>query len=322
MKLHLLALVLLPLVSATAAPRWRELARAGVAEARQERAGRAFRLLAEALRVAPEAASQARVLTVIGKVARRAGDQRRVAWARKRLRDLRGSRAREVASPAVAEARDSSRVAPAPAVVPGMEDAEVEAAVLAGLESDDPGFQLEALATLEKLSEAGDPIAAERLGELYLDDGLVSRDTVLARRHLERAAAGGRGWAAYRLAVLLRRQGSPAEEVSRWVARAAAAGVPQAGYEVALEVMATPGALEDPVRAERVRGLLQVAALAEHPGAQYSLAVCLGRGIGGLPQPEEAWAWMRRAAKAGHPSAQLVVGAEGAAEPTPGSQAD
>lgn len=222
-----------------------------------------------------------------------------------------------------------------------------------GLESADPALRRAALAGLEARAESGDVEARRRLGFLYLEDRVIARDVavalhylrpaaeagdvdahralglltwrgegvardpVAACRHLERAARAGDGAAARQLADWLRQLGERAEVVEAWLRRGAVAGHAPARYQLALEILGRPGGLEDPRQTAEARGLLQAAARQGHPGAQYELAVCLGRGIGGQADRTAARTWMARAALAGHPAARMVtgeVGAPGAAD--------
>jgi TPR repeat protein len=241
-------------------------------------------------------------------------------------------------------AEGGARGRPAPRT-PGL-ISELEAGIL----SPDPDRRVASLAGIERRAEAGDIEASRWLGFLYLEDRLVGRNVAVAvaylepaaaagdvdahralgllkwrgdevprdpraaRRHLETAGRAGDGLACLRLSDILREIGEDPEVVTAWLRRAAAEKVAEAQYQLALEILARTGAIQDRRVAGEARGWLQAAARAGHGEAQYTLAVCYGTGVGGYVDRTAARSWMARAAAGGHTLARMVLGGDRAAD--------
>ena len=165
-------------------------------------------------------------------------------------------------------------------------------------------YRGEPVAPLREAAAAGDAGAAHRLGQAYeAGAGGLPRSAAQAARYYEVAAAGGLPFASYRLARLVEQGVVPGGRARALQLNTAAAqgGVAQAAHD--LGVMA----LNRRDFAEAFRWFSQAAA-GGVPESQYNLALLYFRGEGTPRQAYEAVRWMRRAGENGVLPAQAALG--------------
>jgi TPR repeat protein len=155
----------------------------------------------------------------------------------------------------------------------------------------------EALKRIE--ADSSDAAAMTLLGELYRQGLGVAPDQKVATEWYERAEARGDINAAFALATQLLDEKSGKRDASRAGAlleKAAAAGHPAANYNLALTLLA----VNRPDADKRAVACLEIAAKAQVSDAMYSLGVLAKQGRG-MPASEEVAArWMKQAAEAGN----------------------
>lgn len=155
----------------------------------------------------------------------------------------------------------------------------------------------EALKRIE--ADNNDAAAMTLVGELYRQGLGVPPDQKVATEWYERADARGDINAAFALATQLLDEKSGKRDPARAGAlleKAAAAGHPAANYNLALTLLATGREADD----KRAVGCLEVAAKANVADAMHALGILAKQGRG-MPASEEVAAnWMRQAAAAGY----------------------
>lgn len=163
------------------------------------------------------------------------------------------------------------------------------------------GHYRRALAEALKRIEAdnNDAAAMTLLGELYRQGLGIAPDQKIATEWYDRAEARGDINAAFALATQLLDEKSGKRDASRAGAlleKAAAAGHPAANYNLAVALLAANRETDD----KRAVASLQIAAKAQVADAMYALGVLAKQGRG-MPASEEVAArWMKQAAAAGN----------------------
>lgn len=155
----------------------------------------------------------------------------------------------------------------------------------------------EALKRIE--TNSGDAAAMTLLGELYRQGLGVAPDQKVATEWYERAEARGDINAAFALATQLLDEKSGKRDPTRAGAlleKAAAAGHPAANYNLGLTLLATGREADD----QRAVTCLETAAKANVSDAMYALGVLAKQGRGMPANEETAAHWMKRAAAAGN----------------------
>lgn len=162
--------------------------------------------------------------------------------------------------------------------------------------------QSEALKRIEANND--DAAAMTLLGEIYRQGLGVAPDQKVATEWYERADARGDINATFALATELLDEASGKRDAARagqLLEKAAAAGHPSANYNLALALLATGNEADD----KRAVACLEIAAKAQVPEAMYALGILAQQGRG-LPKSEEVSArWMKQAAEAGNTAAQV-----------------
>ena len=162
--------------------------------------------------------------------------------------------------------------------------------------------QSEALKRIE--ADSNDAAAMTLLGEIYRQGLGVAPDQKAATEWYERADQRGDVNATFALATALLDEASGKRDAARagqLLEKAAAAGHPTANYNLAIALLAT-GSLADEKRAV---ACLDIAAKAQVPEALYALGVLAKQGRA-MPKSDEAAArWMKQAAEAGNVSAEV-----------------
>lgn len=162
--------------------------------------------------------------------------------------------------------------------------------------------QTEALKRVE--ADHNDAAAMTLLGEIYRQGLGVAPDQKAATEWYEQADARGDINATFALATELLDQNSGKRDPVRagqLLEKAAAAGHPLANYNLALALLATGKDADD----KRAVACLEIAAKAEIGDAMQALGVLAKQGRG-LPQSDEVAAgWMKKAAAAGNVPAEV-----------------
>ena len=163
------------------------------------------------------------------------------------------------------------------------------------------GHYRRALTEAVKRIEANnnDGAAMTLLGELYRQGLGVAPDQKIAAEWYERAEARGDINAAFALATLLLDEKSGKRDPARAGAlleKAAAAGHPAANYNLALTLLAIGREADD----KRAVASLEIAAKAEVADAMHALGVLAKQGRGMPASEETAARWMKQAAAAGN----------------------
>lgn len=162
--------------------------------------------------------------------------------------------------------------------------------------------QTEALKRVE--ADHSDAAAMTLLGEIYRQGLGVAPDQKAATEWYEQADARGDINATFALATELLDQNSGKRDPVRagqLLEKAAAAGHPLANYNLALALLATGKDADD----KRAVACLEIAAKAEIGDAMQALGILAKQGRG-LPQSDELAArWMKRAAAAGNVPAEV-----------------
>lgn len=157
--------------------------------------------------------------------------------------------------------------------------------------------QAEALKRIE--ADSSDAAAMTLVGELYRQGLGVAPDQKVATEWYERAEARGDINAAFALATQLLDEKSGKRDPARAGAlleKAAAAGHPAANYNLALALLAANREAED----KRAVACLEIAAKSQIGDAMYALGVLAKQGRG-MPASEAVAArWMKQAAEAGN----------------------
>jgi uncharacterized protein len=160
---------------------------------------------------------------------------------------------------------------------------------------------------LRRAATAGDAQAAAVVGYLYARDGDLPPNHAEAALWLRRAAEAGHTGAARTLGrLLLLGSGIPKDiqEATHWLRIAGGEGDEAARADL-LRLVLMRAVGDDDRRA--VIGWLEEKAAAGDPAAQFDLGLCLAQG-GGERDGDAAFAWMRRAAGAGHTEAMRMLG--------------
>ncbi len=176
-------------------------------------------------------------------------------------------------------------------------------------QADPDAYRGESLAELRAGAQAGDAVAAYKLGQVYLY-GLAGtpRNASLAAGNFGIATDQGHPWAQYRLAeMLLNGQGVPrnVQRGTELTFAAAKSGQAQAAHNLGMAYLQGNGLPRDSGEAAR---WLTVAAEHGVPEAQYNLGLLYERGDGVPRQLYDALQWMRQAAQGGYLPAQVAVG--------------
>lgn len=167
-------------------------------------------------------------------------------------------------------------------------------------------------ATIRAARNPHDGAARTLLAELYAQGLGVTRDMAKAEELYQQAANQNDANAMFALAMIKLSQsstGAESEKASKhaeaisWLEKAAAANHPLANYNLAVALLGSRRNV-DLVRAV---DLLRKAAEQEVPDAQYALAVLLREGQGVLQNSIEAGQWMSRAATNGSLTAQVEL---------------
>lgn len=153
-------------------------------------------------------------------------------------------------------------------------------------------------------ADSTDAAAMTLIGEIYRQGLGVRESFVIATEWFDRAAMRGDNNATYALATALLDERNEKRDVARGSAlmqQAAAAGHPAANYNLALTLLAT-GSDEDAIRAV---ACLEIAAKSDIGDALHALGILAKQGRG-LPKSDVAAAnWMKRAAAAGHIAGEI-----------------
>lgn len=160
---------------------------------------------------------------------------------------------------------------------------------------------------LRRAALAGDAQAAAVVGFLYARDGELPPNYAEAAMWLRRAAEAGHTGAARILGrMLLLGTGIPKDvaEAAHWLRIAAANGEETARADL-VRLALTRGVGVDDQAA--VASLLRQDAAAGDRAAQFDLGLCLAQGIGVEQDDRAAFAWVSRAAEAGHPEATRML---------------
>jgi hypothetical protein len=160
---------------------------------------------------------------------------------------------------------------------------------------------------LRRAGLAGDPQAAAVVGYLYAREGDLPPNFAEAAMWLRRAAEAGHMAAARTLSRILLMGNGVAKDVAEaawWLRQAAADGDGEARAEL-LRLTLTRQLDGDAEHA--VIELLQTAAEAGDPEAEYDLGLCLSQGIGVIQNCQAALEWICRSAKDGFPDATRMV---------------
>lgn len=162
--------------------------------------------------------------------------------------------------------------------------------------------QTEALKRVE--ADHNDAAAMTLLGEIYRQGLGVAPDQKAATEWYERADARGDINASFALATELLDENSGKRDPARagqLLEKAAAAGHPLANYNLALALLATGQEADD----KRAITCLKIAAKAEVGDAMHALGILAKQGRG-MPQSDEVAAgWMKKAATAGSVPAEV-----------------
>jgi TPR repeat protein len=155
----------------------------------------------------------------------------------------------------------------------------------------------EALKRIE--ADTSDAAGMTLIGEIYRLGLGVPQDAAIATDWFERAAERGDINATFALASILLDERNPKRDATRGGAlmeKAAAAGHPAANYNLALALLAT-GRDEDTIRAI---ACLQIAAAANIGDAMHALGILAKQGRG-MPESDTVAAqWMAKASATGH----------------------
>ncbi len=155
----------------------------------------------------------------------------------------------------------------------------------------------EALKRIE--ADSSDAAAMTLVGELYRQGLGIAPDQKVATEWYERAEARGDINAAFALATQLLDEMSGKRDPARAGAlleKAAAAGHPAANYNLAIALLATNREADD----KRAVACLEVAAKAQIGDAMYALGILAKQGRGMQASEEAAARWMKQAAAAGN----------------------
>jgi TPR repeat protein len=155
----------------------------------------------------------------------------------------------------------------------------------------------EALKRIE--ADSGDAAAMTLVGEIYRLGLGVPPDQKVATEWYERAEARGDLNATFALATALLDERSGKRDPARAGAlleKAAAAGHPSANYNLALTLLATGQEEND----KRAVACLEIAAAANIGDAMYALGILARQGRGMAPSETAAAQWMGKAAQAGN----------------------
>ncbi|WP_274423273.1 tetratricopeptide repeat protein [Chelativorans sp. YIM 93263] len=152
-----------------------------------------------------------------------------------------------------------------------------------------------------KAAEQGVPEAQMQYALILADGELVERDRDKAFSLMRSAARAGETMAQFNLAQMLLESGAEDEAVE-WYERAAEAGLADAQYSLA-QISVHGAGNRKPDEAEARRWLLR-AARQNYDTAQLDLGTWLVEGRGGDADPEQGFAWLKRAAEGGNVAAQ------------------
>ena len=162
--------------------------------------------------------------------------------------------------------------------------------------------QSEALKRVE--ANSNDATAMTLIGELYRQGLGVAPDQKVATEWYERGDARGDINATFALATELLSEASGKRDLARagrLLEKAAAAGHPAANYNLALTLLATGTEADD----KRALACLDIAAKAQIAEAMYALGILAQQGRA-LPKSDEVAArWMKQAAEAGNVPAEV-----------------
>lgn len=151
-------------------------------------------------------------------------------------------------------------------------------------------------------AKQGVPEAQLQYALMLIDGRFVETDRDKAFSLMRKAAEAGVPLAAFNLAQMLVEAGNANEEAVSWYERAAEAGLPDAQYAMAqIYANGFGGKKRDEAEARR---WLALAARQNYDTAQLDLGTWLVEGRGGEAQPEEGFAWLKRAAEGGNVAAQ------------------
>jgi TPR repeat protein len=182
----------------------------------------------------------------------------------------------------------------------------------------DRGANREGLAALQRAADAGSSEGAHRLG-LVFAQGLAGtpRNDAMAARYFERAATAGHQRAQVNLGVLyFRGQGVPRDltQARAWLEKAAAGGDGYALYALGRAMEDSQGqALADPVRAT---DLYRRAAEKGNPAATLRYGLSLSEGVGTRQDVAAAQRFLMQAHQNGVPEAALALGDMAARTPS------
>lgn len=152
-----------------------------------------------------------------------------------------------------------------------------------------------------KAAEQGVPEAQMQYALILADGEFAERDRDRAFSLMRSAARAGETMAQFNLAQMLLESGSEDEAV-KWYERAAEAGLADAQYSLA-QIRVHGAGSREPDEAEARRWLLR-AARQNYDTAQLDLGTWLVEGRGGDADPEQGFAWLKRAAEGGNVAAQ------------------
>lgn len=158
-----------------------------------------------------------------------------------------------------------------------------------------------------RAAEQGVPEAQLQYALLLLDGRFTEQDREKAVTLMRSAAEAGEPEAQFNLAQMLVEDGDEAHqrEAVTWYERAAEAGLADAQYAMAQALSTGFGGRErDETEARRY---LELAARQNYDTAQLDLGTWLVEGRGGPADPEQGFAWLKRAAEGGNAAAQNRV---------------
>lgn len=153
-------------------------------------------------------------------------------------------------------------------------------------------------------AEKGVPEAQLQYALLLIDGRVTEQDRQKAFQLMRSAAEAGEPEAQFNLAQMLVEDGEETgeREAVTWYERAAEAGLVDAQYAMAQVLTAGFGGRErDDAAARRY---LELAARQNYDTAQLDLGTWLVEGRGGPADPEQGFAWLKRAAEGGNVAAQ------------------
>ena len=172
-------------------------------------------------------------------------------------------------------------------------------------EAFDQGRYLTALDLAQKAAEKGEPQAYTLVGRIHNEGLGVSKSPGTAAKWYAKGAELGDIEAAFSLGVLYA-QGQGVQrnypEAARYLEIAASKGHPHAVYNLALLFLRGQGKNENPTRAFH---LMEYAAERGVVAAQYDLGTLYTTGVGTEANAFKGATWIAKAARAGHPEAEM-----------------